>query len=71
MIKLFGSGALSGKMLLVRTVVKNKIYNYFRARKVKYRLSLPRRVRKGIRIGPCRVRDGLEIGKNTPSKYFL
>ena len=31
MIKLFGSGALSGKILLVRTVVKNKIDTYFRA----------------------------------------
>ncbi len=29
--KIFGSGALSGKMLLVRIVEKNKIYAYFRA----------------------------------------
>ncbi len=28
---MFGSGALSGKMLLVRTVENNEIYDYFGA----------------------------------------
>ncbi len=36
-------------MLLVRIVENNKIDDYFRA-------SIPRRVRKGIKIGPRRVR---------------
>ncbi len=31
---------------------------------------MPRSVRKGISIGPLRVRAGLELGKNTPSHYF-
>ena len=51
-----GSGALSGKMLLVRIVVINKIYTYFRAGKVKLWLALSSRVRKGIRVGPRRIR---------------
>ena len=42
-MKEIGSGALSGKMLLVRIIVK-------------YRLALPSRFRKIIRIGPYRVR---------------
>ena len=46
---MLGSGALSGKMLLVRTVENDKIYAYFRA-------ALPHRVRKVIRIEPYRVR---------------
>ncbi len=34
-IKIFGSGALSGKMLLVRIISNNKIDNYFRPGYVK------------------------------------
>ena len=30
-----GSGALNGKMLLVRIIENNKIYDYFRSDKVK------------------------------------
>ncbi len=52
-----GSCALSGKMLmLVRIVENNKIDVYLWAGLVRYRLALPLRVRKRIRIGPCRVR---------------
>ena len=55
-VKFFGSGTLSGKMLLVRIVENDKILDYFRAGWVKQRLALPCSVRKDIRIGPCRVR---------------
>ena len=45
----FGFSALSVKMLLVRIVKNNKILGHFQ-------LSFARRVRKRIRIGPCRIR---------------
>ena len=68
-----GSGALSGKMLFVSIVENNKVYTYFRAGSVNQKLALPRRVRKGIKIGPRRVRappQGLKIKIYTPSKLF-
>ena len=37
-------------MLLVRDIENEKIDAYIRVGYVKYRLALPRRVRKGIRI---------------------
>ena len=43
-------------MWLVRIAENNKIVAYFRADWVKYRLALPHRVRKEIRIWPRRVR---------------
>ena len=54
MFKTFGSGALSGKMLLVRIVENNKIDDYFRSGVVKLGIAVPRRVRKVIRIVPRR-----------------
>ena len=38
-------------MLLARIIENNKIEVYFRSGKDNLRLTLPRRVRKGIRIG--------------------
>ncbi len=68
-----GSGALSGKMMLVRIIENNRIDAYFMSC---YRLSkgllCPRRVRKWIKVRPRRVRtppQGLDRGKNTP-KFF-
>ena len=56
-----GSGALSGKMLLVRIAENNKIDDYFRSGVVKLGIAVPRRVRKGIGIGPRRVRTPLQV----------
>ncbi len=57
-----GSCALSGKMLLVRIVENAKLMLILRqVRLIKCKLC-PHRVRKEIRIGPCRVR--------APSNYF-
>ena len=44
-----GFFALLGKLLLVRIIENDKMYAYFR-------LALPRRVSRGIRIGHRRVR---------------
>ncbi len=40
-MKLFGSDALSGEMLIVRIVENNKMDANFRTGKVKFRLALP------------------------------
>ena len=53
---LFGSGAISGKMLLVGIVENSDIDDYFRAGYVKQMFTLPCRVRKEIRIGPRKVK---------------
>ena len=61
-----GSGAFSGKMLLVRMIENNKINAFFR-------LALPCKVSKGIMIVPRRVRSppyGLEIGNELPQIIF-
>ncbi len=57
---IFGSGAHSGKMLLVRIVENNEIDAYF------WEIALQRRVRKGIVIGPKRARKR----KNHSLNYF-
>ncbi len=49
MAYIYRSGALSGKMLLVRIVENNQIDAYLR-------LALPRMVRKVNRTGPRKVR---------------
>ena len=54
-----GSGALYHKMLLVGIIENNKIYLNFQSGQVKQRLTLPRRVWKGIKKGPA----GLELEK--------
>ncbi len=53
--KNIGSGALSGKILLVRIVENIKIDTYYRAGYVKQWFALPRRVRKGIKIRGVRA----------------
>ena len=63
---LYGSGALSGKMLLVRIIENNKIYAYLGQFGLSKRLALPLRVIKGIRIEPCRMKI-----KKTPIKLIF
>ncbi len=72
--KCLWSGALPGKMLLVRIIKNKEINAYFRSVYIKKMLALPRRVRKGIRIGPCRVRappQGLEIGRKKSYQHIF
>ncbi len=59
-------------MLLVRIVENNKIDAYFRVGKVKQRIALPRRVRKGIRTGPPGLEPpaGARNSKNTRKNNF-
>ena len=52
----FGTGALSGKMLVVSIIENNKFDAYPRSGLVNLRLALTRRVRKRMMIGPRRVR---------------
>ncbi len=54
--KVMGSGALSGKMLLVSIVENNKIDAYLGLVWLSKGWLCPARVRKGIRIGPRKVR---------------
>ena len=50
--KISGSGALPGKMLLVKIIEYYKIDFYFRSGYVKERLALPRKVWNGIDMAP-------------------
>ncbi len=50
---MLGSGAIYGKMLLVRILENNKIDDYLG----QIMLALSHRVRKGNRIGPSRGRN--------------
>ena len=54
-----GSGALNGKMLLVRNIENDKIDSYCKSGLVKLRLNLPCWVRKGIKIVPVGARKKL------------
>ena len=67
-----GSGALFGKMVLIRIVENNKIDAYFRAGWVNHMLALPNMVRKGIRKEPTGfvLPTGAKDRKNYPLKFI-
>ncbi len=66
---ILGSGALSGKMLLVRIVKNKKIDDYLGQVRLSKVQLCPARLEKMIRIGPRRVKA--PVGSRNRNKHHL